>query len=112
MMRLYAIAGGACILLGLWGLINWQAAQISRQKADLIELEALLKAAEDTVRIEHRTQTIIREIHTRSAEAQTDVQLAADPECANPEPVLGAWRTGIERLRDAADAGERAAGGD
>ncbi|MEM9964598.1 MAG: hypothetical protein AAGC58_04545 [Asticcacaulis sp.] len=99
MIRDY-LAGGALIaVIGLGGLSWWQGQTLIARKAEVEKLEADLKAAETAVKIEHRTQTVIREIHVKSSEAQADVKAAPDPECANPQPVLDAWRGGIDRLR-------------
>lgn len=102
MIRLY-IAGGVMALMAGMVLTLWaQSERLKAHRAEIAALTAKLNAAERTAIIDGRTRTIIREIHTTSREAQTHVEASPDPECANPEPVLDVWRSGIDSLRQTA----------
>lgn len=99
MIRLYLAGGVAALVISLGGLCYWQGQEIRSRNAEIDTLRADLKAAEKTAKIEYRTQTIIREIHTKASEAQANVIYTPDPECANAGPMLDAWRAGINSLR-------------
>ena len=95
----YIIGGCLIAVLSLGLLCKWQGDELTARKAEVEALEAKVEAAEKTAKIEYRTQTIIREIHTKASEAQANVIYTPDPECANAGPMLDAWRTGINSLR-------------
>lgn len=79
MTREYLIIGLLALLAALGGALWWQLSVNDRLRDDVTALESDLSAAKDAVKIEHRTQTVIREIHVKATEAQADVKAAPDP---------------------------------
>lgn len=111
MMRLYIVGGFVALMAGMAAALWVQSERLKTHRFEIAVLTAKLNAAERTAAIDLRTRTIIREIHTTSREAQTHVEASPDPECANPEPVLDAWRSGIGSLRQTTGSAHHTADG-
>lgn len=111
MIRLYIVGGLVALMTGMGATLWLQSERLKTHRAEIAVLTAKLNAAERTAAIDIRTRTIIREIHTTSHEAQTHVEASPDPECANPEPVLDSWRSGIDSLRQTTGSTHHTAGG-
>ncbi|WP_140985775.1 hypothetical protein [Asticcacaulis tiandongensis] len=112
MIRFYIAGGALALVTGMAATLWAQSERLEAQRSEIAVLTAKLDAAERTAIIDGRTRTLIRDIHIKSDEAQTHVEASPDPECANPEPVLGAWRAGLDSLRQTTGGAHHTNGND
>jgi len=99
MIRLY-LAGAALIaFLAVGTGFAAQSQKVKSLRKDLAAANQRVIAAEYAAEKSAEVETITRTVYVRAEKASVEIQ-KTDPQCANAEPTLAAWRAGLASLHE------------